>query len=115
MAISLSPVSGGSVLPEYAAASHNINHSVTSDKDGLIATVSTVSIAYARTDYLLNAEGKKVGVVTTELGQPQDPNRYGNLFLNADEAASFLAAPNQAEATDALIKADLVKRGIITE
>jgi hypothetical protein len=123
MAIPLPPISGGSVQPEYAATNISFNRSVAMEHS-FIVPVFTASVAYSRIDYLLDSEGKKVGIVNTEIGQPQDPAKYGNLYLNAEETAvQFAVVPpagqpigeDIANMVDALIKADLVKRGIITE
>lgn len=124
MGVPLPPISGGSVQPEYAASSINFNRSVLTNKDGFVVPVFTASLAYQRTDYLVDKDGNKTGVINSEIGVPQpDPNRSGYLNLNAEQTAEQFAIvpPNGqeigksiADLADELIKADLVKRGILS-
>ena len=121
MAVPLPPISGGSVLPEYAATAISFNRSVKT-VDGAIVALFTSNLSYQRTDYLLNADGSKVGIVQTEIGGMPPQEYFGNIFLNADEtAALFITVPDAgkpiglviADMADALIHDDLVKRGIL--
>lgn len=125
MAVLLPSISGGSVLPEYAATSISFNRSV-QNIDGVMTPVFTAQISYSRIDYLVQS-GKKVGVVTTQLGMAdpvyQNAN-FGNIFINAEKLALLSSAPSDpekstfdalADMADALIREDLISRGIIAQ
>lgn len=123
MSVPLPPISGGTVQPEFAATNIGFTRSVKSIEGGSIVAVFTASLSYQRTDYLLNSSGQKVGIVNSEIGLPQDPLRYGNIYLDANKTeVLFETVPPAGEPlgvvianmADELIHEDLVARGIIT-
>ena len=128
MAVPLSPVSGGSVQPEYAATSTTFQRTVQCI-DGVMTPIFTAQIAYSRTDYLVQG-GKKTGIVSSEPSGPGFPGpgisqdtRYGNIYLDAAATmALFGTVPDEGEVigeviaalADEQIRLDLIKRGIIS-
>ena len=123
MAVSLPPTDG-TVQPEYAAVMIGFNRSVKTAENGTIVAVFTANMSYQRTDYLLNAEGNKVGILSSDIGvSQQDSTRYGNMYLDAEKtAALFSTIPTPgvplgeaiADIADSYIHEDLVARGIIS-
>lgn len=116
--------STGDILAEYAASSINFNRQVIS-VSGILTAVFDARIPYERKDYLLNANGEKIGLVSLDPipspGMP-DNNRYGNIYLNPTQFAEYFSAmpdPTKslgqqiADTADQLIHDDLVARGII--
>jgi hypothetical protein len=124
MAILL-PQTPGNILPEYAATSINFNRQM-QNVSGVLVPVYTVQIAYERKDYLLNAAGEKIGVVSTTdfpMMPPSPDLKHGNIWLSSDQVNTLFAEVPAtgkvigeviADMADALIHADLVARGIIT-
>lgn len=123
MGVSLSPISGGSILPEYAASNISLVRSIR-NVNGEIVPLFTASINYIRTDYLLNGEGKKVGVVSDQL-MAMEPNSERLGYISVDEtqiAGLWSTEPADgigvgkaiADMADTLIREDLIRRGILT-
>lgn len=123
MGVSLTPISGGSVLPEYAASNISLVRSIR-NVDGEIVPVFTANINYIRTDYLLNADGKRIATISDQ-AMTMDPNSERHGFINLDEAKIaelWGTAPAEgvglgkavADMADALIREDLIRRGILT-
>ena len=126
MAISL-PITGGSVLKEYAATSITFSRAV-QNIAGVMVPVFTANIAYSRVDYLVQS-GVKVGIVNTQVGSfgpgplAGQQDTYGNIFLDAEKLALLMAEPSDptkdtfttlADMADDLIHDDLIARGIIS-
>ena len=123
------PELAGNIIPEYAATSINFNRQV-QNVSGVLVAVFTANIAYERKDYLVNEAGEKVGIVSMDspmmpppMPTPGGDERRGNIFLSVEQvAALFVQSPAAgkvigeviADMADALIKADLIARGIIT-
>jgi hypothetical protein len=127
MAILL-PQTPGNILPEYAATSINFNRQM-QNVSGVLVPVYTVQIAYERKDYLLNAAGEKIGIVSTDSPMmPPSPTpgpdlKHGNIWLSPDQVNTLFAEVPAtgkvigeviADMADSLIHTDLVARGIIT-
>jgi hypothetical protein len=127
MAILL-PQTPGNILPEYAATSINFNRQM-QNVSGVLVPMYTVQIAYERKDYLLNAAGEKIGVVSTDSPMmPPSPTpspdlKHGNIWLYSDQVNTLFAEVPAtgkvigeviADMADSLIHTDLVARGIIT-
>jgi hypothetical protein len=128
MAILL-PQTPGNILPEYAATSINFTRQM-QNVSGVLVPAYTVQIAYERKDYLLNAAGEKIGVVSTTDFPMMPPGpipspdlKHGNIWLSSDQVNTLFAEVPAtgkvigeviADMADALIHADLVARGIIT-
>ena len=125
----LLPQTSGNLVPEYAATSINFNRQI-QNIAGVLVAVFTAQIAYERKDYLVNEAGEKVGIVSMDspmmpppMPTPGGDERRGNIFLSVEQvAALFVQSPAAgkvigeviADMADALIKADLIARGIIT-
>lgn len=77
----------------------------------------TANIAYRKVEYLVDANGAKVGVVSpvpSATPDPMDTSSWGNVSLDkADTLALLATGEGFAGAVDALVKTDLIKRGII--
>lgn len=123
MGVALTPISGSSVLPEYAATNISLVRSI-KNVNGEIVPVFTASINYIRTDYLVNAEGKRIAVVSDQ-AMMMEPNSDRHGFISVDETTIsdlWATAPAEgvgvgkaiADMADTLIREDLIRRGIIT-
>ena len=111
------------VLPEYAATNITINRSMQPDENNHYNPVISATINYARTDYVADTNGNKLNIVQRAPftpvqpapGQPWVQDSYtGSVQVSS---AQMAALPNQTltpTQIDALIRADLVTRGIIT-
>jgi hypothetical protein len=125
MAIELPPQVTNTIVPEYAATNINFSRQI-QNIAGVLTPIYNANISYERKDYIVDANGVKIGLVglnTPFNEQPgvQDP-RYGNINLTQDETMllfSKLPTPGKvlgetiADEADALIHVDLIKRGII--
>lgn len=125
MSIPLTQQSVGGILPDYAAASSSTSRTV-QKVNGVMVPRFTGSIFYQRTDYVLDSEGNKIGIVQADTSTPMVPGgdlRTGNVHVSAEQfEAAMVADPELAAAfekiaafEDSLIHADLVRRGIIQE
>lgn len=122
MAISL-PQATGTIHPEYAATSISFNRMV-HNVNGVLTPVYTSNISYERKDYLVDANGARIGVLAMDNNPAAiDPSRNGNIWLDADQTALlFTAIPAKdkvigeviADMADEQIKLDLIAKGIIT-
>lgn len=125
MAIELPPQVTNTIVPEYAATNINFNRQVQNVSGALVA-VYTANISYERKDYIVDANGVKIGLVSLEtpigVGIGQDDQRRGNINLTVEQTmALFGTTPEPgkllgeviADEADALIHANLIARGII--
>jgi hypothetical protein len=126
MAVKLTPQAGGSVVPEAAAFSTNINRQ-DQNIGGEIVGVFSANLNWKVTDYLVDASGKKIAVVQTDpsqgpMGHPgAGQDRQGSLYLDpAAFAAAMIADPGLAAAyekvadfEDGLVRAELVARKLL--
>jgi hypothetical protein len=122
MAISL-PTTTGNIVPEYAATNITFTRQL-QNIDGELVAIFLASLSYERRDYLV-ADGKKIGLVSTDPMQVNslaNQDRFGHIALTATEvgvlfsempAAGKVLGEVIADTADALIRADLIKRGII--
>jgi len=123
----LLPQTSGNLVPEYAATSINFNRQI-QNVSGVLVAAFTANIAYERKDYLVNAAGEKIGVVSLDtpmmppMPTPGMSDKYGNIYLSVEQVAVlFTQAPAKdkvigeviADMADSLIHDDLVARGII--
>ena len=125
MSVILPGSTPGSVTSEYAAVSSTITRAI-QNINGEMVAVFNGNVSYQRTEYLVQ-DGRRVGIVNTDLQPGQignaNQNRFGNVYLDpAKLAAAFQSDPDLAAAfekvasfEDGLIHADLVARNIITE
>ncbi len=121
MAISL-PLSSGNVAPEYAANTINFTRQV-HNINGVLTPVFTAILTYERKDYLI-VNGEKAGLIITDpTPTPNNQERYGAINLDPTELgvlftqvppAGKTAGDIISDMADDLIKADLIKRGILT-
>ena len=125
MSITLAQTTGN-ILPEYAATNTSFNRQMVPDANGHFQPQFNGNLNYQRTDYLVDANGNKIGIIqhvppAQVPGQPylQDPY-FGNISLNQEQLAGMEGAiPTTGLLTaiavdeDALIQADLVARGIM--
>ena len=123
------PQTSGNLVPEYAATTINFNRQI-QNISGVLVAVFTANIAYERKDYLVNEAGEKIGIVSMDspmmpppMPLPNGDEKRGNIYLSAEQVAVlFTQSPAAgkvigeviADMADALIKADLIARGIIT-
>ena len=116
MAITL-PETSSAIQAEYAAANVSFNRSVQPDSTGHLVPVVTAQIAYSRTDYVVNDDGDKLNIVQRNLvpgpGLHAGDPYQGYLSLDAEQTIALKAAGNMDNAVDALVQADLVKRGLL--
>ena len=115
------------VLSEYAATQINFSRSVQPDADSHYVAVFGASIAYGRTDYVVDQAGNKTNIVQrVQPGMPMPPGPYvadlyyGAIQLTPAQIAELGAIhPTTdllsaiAEAADDLIHADLISREIL--
>ncbi|BDU76311.1 hypothetical protein [Mesoterricola sediminis] len=116
------PSSNTTVVPEYAAIEIKFNRGMQPNTDGHLVPVFTASIAYARTDYLVDADGNKVGQVSRAAVPPVTPDPYtGWIYLDGPALAAMEASVTPAstmldtiaDAADSLIQQDLTRRGLL--
>ncbi len=125
MAVTLPSQAAGSLLPEWAATNSNSSRQVM-NVNGEMVPVFTSSLNYGLITYLLDAVGKKVGIVQTGNAAPGMPmpgaqDTSGNLYLDAATLAADMAADPKlyeafnyiADYEDAKIRKDLVARKLI--
>jgi hypothetical protein len=123
MAITL-PQTTGTLHPEYAATSISFNRNI-QNINGVLTPVFTGNIAYERKDYLVDANGVKIGILSNDghAGPAMDQSKSGQIWLDAEKlAALFSTAPASskvigeviADMADEQIRLDLVSKGIIT-
>lgn len=125
MAISLTPTSA-TLASEYAATSINFGRSLQANADGHLVPVYSAQVAYSRQDFVVDEDGNKTNIVqrTGSNGGPMmspQPDPYqGWVSLTHEQLLSLGAAEPAAnlleaisDAADALIQADLVKRGLV--
>ena len=118
----LLPQTSGNIVPEYAATSINFNRQI-QNISGVLVPVYTAQLSYERKDYLVNATGEKIGVVSLDSPMMPGPDeKRGNILLSPDETMLlFFKVPKAGKAlgeviteeVDLLIHANLVARGII--
>lgn len=137
MAVTLPVTSGQSIAPEYAATNIIFTRSMT-PVNGVLTPTYGVNIAYSRQDYLLDAKGNKISVLSlipTNMPMPYNPEYNGSISLNQTQleqlstsiAASLATSTTSTTTTppvdiisliateaDNLIHADLVARSILT-
>jgi len=125
MAVELQPQATTTVLPEYAATNISFTRTV-QNISGALVPVYSANISYERKDYIVDANGNKIGLITLntppeEEAGIKDPTR-GLIFLGPDETmALFAKVPDSGKAigeiiadeADSLIHAHLISRGII--
>lgn len=123
MAVTLSQTTGN-ILSEYAATNISFIRFVKNEA-GVITPVFQASINYDRKDYLLDAQGAKVGIVTADPAQsmPQNSPYYGTVYLSPEQFAQLFNIMGDSTKTlleqiatlaDQKIHEDLVQRGILT-
>lgn len=133
MSISLPVTSGQSIAPEYAATNISFIRSMV-PVNGILTPTFTVNIAYSRQDYLLDAKGDKISVLSlTNTNTPMgfNPAYSGSISLTQDQLIQMSSAISSSLTTtstttpapslidligneaDTLIHADLVARGIL--
>lgn len=107
------PETSGNLQSEYTA-SVNIG-STQNSQDGAYTSTPTIGINYTRTDYVLDAEGRRIGIVQAPMGPMGDSTRHGQLaFTGPQVAEAFGITVGELEAiVDGLVSADLIKRGIL--
>jgi hypothetical protein len=125
------PSTAGTIVPEYAAQSIQFNRSMVQDAQGRFQPSFTGNIAYVRTDYITDGQGKKTAIVqhtfVPKMYDPATPQAdlsdpyTGHIYLDAAALAPYLSETTEepcfawiAELADTLIHADLVKRGLMT-
>ena len=123
MAIEVPNTQTGSVKSEYAAYSSVTNRQLQT-VNNVVVPMFSGNINYQRTDYLVDANNNKIGVVTNPNQGPMvsDPTYNDNIFIDATTLASDLAAnpalaaafQTVADYEDGKIKADLIARKIVT-
>lgn len=120
--------SNTNLVEEYAGTTTTIIRNL-KKQDGIIVPVYSVAIAYRKTVFVLDGNGNKVGIVTSDdaldpVAMMGNNENIGNFTLTNDEILSlFGSIPESnkalgevlADEIDALIKQDLKKRNIIAE
>ena len=121
MAVTL-PTSTPTLAPEYAATTIQFTRGMVPNADGHLVASFGCQIAYTRTDYLVDEAGNKLTTVARQGVNPVGaPDPYvGYIYLaQADLLALAPSTPTSdlletlADAADALIHADLLKREIL--
>lgn len=126
MSVPLS-TSSASVVSEYAATQTILGRTMQLDANGHLNPVFSAVINYARTDYVVDANGNKLNVIQRNPptppapGQPWTPDPYtGSVNLTQAQMATLEAlVPTTgllaaiAAQEDSFIQADLVTRGLI--
>ena len=123
MAVSVPNSTTGSVVSEYAATQSTTTRQI-QKVDGVMQAVFQGNLNYARTDYLVDADGKRIAIVQSDptpgpMGM--QPSSSGSIYLDpATFAADLAADPKLATAfqvvadyEDGKIKADLTARKIL--
>lgn len=125
MAISLTPTSA-TLASEYAATSITFGRNLIPNADGHLVPSYSAQVAYSRQDFVVDEAGNKTNIVQRAgsnggpMMNPQPDPYQGWVSLTHDQllalggsepAANLLEAIS--DAADALIQADLVKRGIV--
>lgn len=123
MAVTL-PTSTATVASEYAATSITFNRVMVQDASGYLVPGYSAQIGYARTDYLTDAAGNKLNIIQRNppAQPPTGPDPYsGYVGLSGTDLAPLASTvPTTdlltalANEADALIHADLLKRGLVT-
>jgi len=123
MAVTL-PTSTPTLAPEYAATTIQFTRNMVPNADGHLVASFGCQIAYTRIDYLVDAAGNKLTTVARQGGNPMgQPDPYvGYIYLTQEELLALApGTPTSdilqalADAADALIRADLVSRGILLQ
>ena len=123
MAVSVPNSTTGSVASEYAATQSTTTRQI-QKVDGVMQAVFQGNLNYARTDYLVDKDGKRIAIVQsdpTPVPMGMQASNAGSVYLppevlGADLMAdpALLAAFNKiADYEDAKIKADLVARKLV--
>ena len=123
MAVSVPNSTTGSVVSEYAATQSTTTRQI-QKVDGVMQAVFQGNLNYARTDYLVDKDGKRIAIVQsdpTPVPMGMQASNAGSVYLSpevlgADLMAdpALLAAFNKiADYEDAKIKADLVARKLV--
>ena len=129
MSISIPNTVSATFVSEYAATSTIINRSMVLGTDGFLSPAFTATINYARKDYVVDASGNKTGIIIKQDSgmamAPINPGTDPTLGFLMIDAATLLPYFGQApeagkvvgeclaDLIDSLIRADLVKRGIL--
>lgn len=123
MAVSVPNSTTGSVVSEYAATQSTTTRQI-QKVDGVMQAVFQGNLNYARTDYLVDADGKRIAIVQSDptpgpMGM--QPSNSGSIYLDPATFAADLAADpalaaafqKVADYEDGKIKADLTARKIL--
>ena len=123
MAVSVPNSTTGSVVSEFAATQSTTTRQI-QKVDGVMQAVFQGNLNYARTDYLVDADGKRIAIVQSDptpgpMGL--QPSNSGSIYLDPATFAAELAADpalaaafqKVADYEDGKIKADLVARNLI--
>jgi hypothetical protein len=120
----------GDVAPEYAITTMQLVRAMVPDADGVIKPKWSGNAYYARTDYLLNADGGRVATVTRpasptgmDMGGLAIPENMGMPGPVSDPLTGYVNIPKidieggecPTEAAEKAMRADLVERGLINE
>lgn len=122
MAISL-PTTNAGIVTEYAAGTIAFNRAIVMGPDGFLVAQFTANLSYSKTEFVVDANGNKVGIVQRpSAGIPFDGLDHGAIFLAPEQLAPLLGTTTDAvvfefisNMADSLIRADLIKRGLLAE
>ena len=130
MAIEIPGTVNGSVESEYAAVSTIIQRNMVANAEGFLVPSFSATINYMRKDYLVDAAGNKVGIVSKQdsaMAQTMTAEtalNYGMLTLDAAALLPYFGQTMAqgeiigevvANMTDVIIRQDLIKRKILTD
>ena len=123
MAVSVPNSTTGSVVSEFAATQSTTTRQI-QKVDGVMQAVFQGNLNYSRTDYLVDADGKRIAIVQSDptpgpMGL--NPGNAGSVYLSPEILAADLAADPALYAAfnliaayeDGKIKADLINRKIL--
>ena len=130
MAVPVPGSTSGNIISEYAASNTSINRMVVTNSDGFLVGAFTANINYEKKDYVVDADGNKLGVVTKQEGPAMPPMppmpgpdlTRGYIYLDQAAfavyfgtvcAAGDILGEKVAGIIDGLILADLIARGIL--
>lgn len=126
MAISLTPTSA-TLASEYAATSITFGRTLQPNADGHLVPAYSAQVAYSRMDFVVDEAGNKTNIVqrtqtvpAVPTMNPQPDPYQGWVSLSHSELMAMDGAGSSAtlleaiaDAADALVQADLIKRGIL--
>jgi hypothetical protein len=123
MAVSVPNNTTGSVVSEYAATQSTTTRQV-QKVDGVMQAVFQGNLNYARTDYLVDADGKRIAIVQSDpMPGPMgmQPSNSGSIYLSPEALMADLAADPKllesfnyiADYEDSKILADLNARKLV--